>query len=411
MTNIIEMLHTTAAYQAAVLQLMVGEAESLVNKLALPEPLPIRVTLVESNRYSVLPPPLGVGGSVTGQRYSFTFESGNLGGLRKMDWYKQTFTNGEMNAQTLAPLKSLIDTNSAYQLATQFLARLDVDIAAVERQFPRHVNQWIWRRVNPSETNTLLLSAELRQRYGVDSRPSRRSDASEPQGPANIPTPIFDITWGPGTPPFISANPIRVKVLGHTREVVEATLQDPRWIMRSPLVVTNAAVLLGPLPSPRKFVTDLFGGPDEMQAVEFSDRVEITLVRDLGSNVEGGPARIENRTTAKATTRKQAERLGKLLTEFNSYNWKVMKMCGAPDFGVRLLFHRAQSVPVEVLLCFQCDELEVRHGSFRNSEHFDSSSGALLEIARAMFPYDSALRKEQKDRRTKESHEGKSLPP
>ena len=388
------MLHTTAAYQAAVLQLMVGEAESTVKKLSLPEPLPIRVTIAESNRYSVLPPYFGVGGSVAGQRYRFFFGSGKLEELRQMDWYTQTFTNGEMNAQKLAPLTSLIDTNGAYQLATQFLARLDVDLPAIERQFPRYVNQ--------------QLSAELRKRYGLDYRPPGSSYVLKEQAKPNNPTPIFDISWGPVAPPFAFANPIRVKVLGHTREVVEAIV-SPTFSRSNPLLVTNAAELLGPLPSPRTFVVDLFDGPDGTRTVEFSDRVEVTLVRDLGNDAGEGPTRIEDRTIPRATTRKQAQRLGKLLTDFSSYNWRMVKMCGGPVFGVRLLFRRDQSVPVEILLCFQCDELEVRRGAFRKSEHFDPASDALLEIVRAVFPHDSALRKVQKDRPAKNRGKTKVL--
>ena len=68
-------LHTTTAYQTAALQLMVGEANFTAKQLDLKEPLPI-VIPADTNKWEVMPPPMGVGGMILTSNFDFEFGGG-----------------------------------------------------------------------------------------------------------------------------------------------------------------------------------------------------------------------------------------------------------------------------------------------------------------------------------------------
>jgi hypothetical protein len=72
-TNIIELLHTTASYQTAVFQLMVGEANLAATQLDLNDSRPLVINQ-NTNDWNVSPPPLGIGGSVLTSNYIFEFQ-------------------------------------------------------------------------------------------------------------------------------------------------------------------------------------------------------------------------------------------------------------------------------------------------------------------------------------------------
>ncbi|MDQ6632750.1 MAG: hypothetical protein M3Y82_13510, partial [Verrucomicrobiota bacterium] len=88
MTNIIQFLHTTAAYQNAVLQLMVGEANFVAKQLDLKETVPV-VAMAKTNEWEVEPPPDGIGGVVSSTNYTFYFHEGRLQSINKNNWLQK----------------------------------------------------------------------------------------------------------------------------------------------------------------------------------------------------------------------------------------------------------------------------------------------------------------------------------
>ena len=144
MTNIIAFLHTTAAYQTAALQLMVGQANFAAQQLDLKEPLPIVIS-ADTNKSEVMPPPMGIGGMILTSNYNFEFNKGYLVSVGKMKWLEKV-SPPITNTLELANQPSLLDTNSAYQLATQWLAKISVDVSKLERKFPPQIFQISARR-------------------------------------------------------------------------------------------------------------------------------------------------------------------------------------------------------------------------------------------------------------------------
>ncbi len=361
-TNIIQFLHTTASYQTAVFQLMVGEANLAAKQLDLSDSRPLVINQ-NTNEWNVSPPPMGIGGSVLTSNYIFEFQKGQLAWVKKTDWF-QKVTPPITNLVELASRRSLLDSNSAYQLATQWLSRLSVDVNGLERRFPPNVFQVPARRI--------------------------ASDGSNLPGVSNnIATPLFKISWGDRKPPMDMMNPVRVEILGTTKELLDLSIRDASLFKRPPIAVTNIAELLGPLPPARHFVEELFGGSNAYAAVKSPDHVEAWLLNTFSEQREQGkkPERAGPMTLKPSV----AKTFSGVLLDFDTYQWGVMKAC-APQYGLRLRFVRAAD-SVEILFCYECDILQVTHNGRTKEENFDFAHNKLVKAVQNAFPKDEIVRK------------------
>lgn len=140
--------------------------------------------------------------------------------------YYFSFTNGKLHAMTntrtntgevehyreWASMAPGIGTNEAYQLATQWLCAVSVDVAALERRYKPHVSQ---RFYYPNQqTNIAML-------------------------------PLFHVEWGdPGTEPIV-----RVGVFGPTKQTTGFGIEDQSFLTRTNLFLTND-VELNNIPDP-----------------------------------------------------------------------------------------------------------------------------------------------------------------
>ncbi|HET7624593.1 MAG TPA: hypothetical protein VFM25_04950, partial [Verrucomicrobiae bacterium] len=245
-------LHTTPAYEAAVLNLLSNQTSLTVKKLKLAQPLPVPIV---TNYYSILSPPMGIGGMILTTNYAFEFQKGHLSSLGKRNWLPMTNGIPEPRAYNeFFHRPSLVTSNGAYQLATQWLGALSVDVAALEQKNPPHIRR----------------------------EPADEMDADGTSSTNWFPGPLFQISWGTNEPPFSWANPIWIRLIGSTKEPLSVTIRDTSFFISPPMVLTNAGELLGPLPLPRKFVTDLFGGEAAYQVVANPARVEVALIEDKG---------------------------------------------------------------------------------------------------------------------------------
>ena len=352
MTNIIAFLHTTSAYQAAALQLMIGEANFAAEQLGIPERLP-----VQTNRLVIAevgPPALGVNGAVGTSNYTFGFDHGHLTSVRKRDWMKR-LDPPITNVSELSKLSSRIDTNGAYQLATQWLNGLSFMVSALNERF---VPQIVQVPGGGAAAKTVAL-------------------------------PMFQVTWGEKPPPFDMVNPLRMRLLGSTLELLELHVRDHKLCGRPPLVVSNQAKLLEPWPTPRDYVEGLFGGPEGYRAVTAPETVDLYVLNSRFREdelslpeVRLGPVRMNG------SSRQQ---LADILVDFDTYQWGVMKLCSV-DYGVKARFIRGRSI-VQVLFCFECDILEVTVDGKARNENFDFNHNALVRIIRQVFPADRRIRR------------------
>jgi hypothetical protein len=375
MTNILQMLHTTAAYQSAVMQLMVNEANFAAKQLDLKETVP-PIVATDSNRWSVEPVTEGIGGSVDSENYSFWFHNGKLRSIDKIKWF-QKISPPANSVLDLADRPSLLDTNSAYQLAKERLAALSVDVAALEKEHPPTIFQVRGKKRGPNGepltgSNTLISSPLFMIGWGESPvNPILQARMRE----LNRPMPV--------RPPS-DLSPVFVEFLGTTRELIDLKINDPSLLKRPVLQLTNAEQLLGPTPPPQHFVEEFVGGKDAYETISKPDKVEVWLLTagiDHPKVDRAGPVKL-TAVTAKA--------FSDALLNFDSYSWRDGKQC-IMDEGARLRFTRGADT-VDIRLCYQCDMLTVTHKGSTRMGDFDYAHNALAKALQAAFPNDEIVK-------------------
>jgi hypothetical protein len=241
--------HPSLAFRREVISRMLEEANYFAERLKLPTPHPIQMTDI---RYTFVSPPwycvinetefpywpatiftnkifdssipreqrlraikFGVRGTIETTNFFFSFERGRL-------WEVERLSEHEVkryahNLDDLVGKPSLIDTNGAYQLATQWLASVNVDVTALERQFPHSVNQLHY----------------------------------QPRGATNaVVLPLYYVDFGLN--PIHRDSPVEVEILGTTKELQELIINDLSFSRRPLMPITNALELIRTPNPPKK---------------------------------------------------------------------------------------------------------------------------------------------------------------
>jgi hypothetical protein len=311
MTNVIHMLYTTTAYQNAVLQLFANEANFAAKQFHLNEPLPI-VVPSDTKSWRVGPPPgtwqisggtvtsTGIGGEIPASNYVFNFEGGHLSGIRLKSPSDYT------NLLQATNLPSLIDTNGAYQLATQWIAALSIDVSELQQKYPLRVMQEpAWEResdgrmVPVSDGRVWPLfhigSCDYMKKY----RNGRNSDRL-------LRPSRFDTFY--------------IQIVGTTKELIELKIGDGSFFKSPSLRVTNTAELLGPpppIPTPRESMEEFLGGKEAYQTVAAPDKIEAWLLQSSGT--PGRFTEKKNRTGALKLNSKVSKVFSSILIDYDSY--------------------------------------------------------------------------------------------
>ena len=256
-------LHGTLAWRAAMVEQMLVGANWAADQLKLPIKRPIQMTDLVESRAAAAPwmclvgqsePPhypdtvfgthlyntnipresrlraikFGVYGRIDTADFEFVFTQGRLLDVMRLD--APNVERYSRNLDALIGKPSLIDSNGAYQLATQWLAAVDVDVAALEKGEPRpgvkgghSINQLHYLPLHATNAVTLPL-------YYVDF-------GSQHLGP---------VANGPPTDDPLAS----VEILGTTKELQELTI-GRCWMgehlmsYRHPLfLITNALALI-----------------------------------------------------------------------------------------------------------------------------------------------------------------------
>lgn len=210
----IDLSFTTKQYQDAAINLMVQEANRVASQMHLLENFPITI----SNIVSAYVGPFGYNykynsiGSVSTTNYTY-FMTGDdkFNQVVVADYAAKCFS---LEATKL-PI-SEIDTNMAYELATQFLKAASMDVSRLNKDFECHV----------------ALS------------PGWNSFGRLGQRPKVSFVPIYYVWWTG------SAEDVRkygglaeVELYLPTRRLLQLRVGDPRYILRKPLTFTNLAAL------------------------------------------------------------------------------------------------------------------------------------------------------------------------
>lgn len=224
--------HVSLAYRAVAVEKLLREANFFSEQLKLPTPHPIQ----SSDAHIWVSPPwfnksdstntsLSKADRVRAATFfaSGVVESGNfsfvLGGIANRRSIHRFKIKDEDSIFDLYPelskTPSLIDTNGAYQLATQWLSAISVDVPALERKNkPTFDQRFFWGKAEdlpkddrwtnpPATTNKTLL-------------------------------PIFSVSWG---------DAVSVTILGTTKELMALGMEGNSFVRYPPLIITNAMEL------------------------------------------------------------------------------------------------------------------------------------------------------------------------
>jgi len=204
---------TTAAYQKEAFKLVLKEANAVAKELNLPERLPITETNLTECYIS---------------RYGFSrIQFKPIGNVSTKDYcycvsldHKLCFVEGTHQDQDALkwikhynwPL-SRMDTNAAYQLATQWLAAISMDVKGLNRDCEVHI---------------------VPDRYWNAGKPSKKTFV-----------PIYDIYWlSPKNRAEGYGGVALVKLFTPTKTLVSLRVEESKYILRKPLVFTNLVELL-----------------------------------------------------------------------------------------------------------------------------------------------------------------------
>lgn len=209
-----EPLAFSLAYKFVVYSLMLTNVTSFCGRAGLP--LDHSLTMDDIRQGSHVGPAISnaISGSVLTDKYFFGFARGQLANYWRHDFKPKTDEAIRARNSDLSKQRSLVETNGAYQVATNWLIALGVDVSALEPKYRREVIQW---------------------RYYPKGR----------EGPM-LPLPVFQVQWfGKILRSTTREMPVvTVTVLGTTKEVVEHHVLDDTVFRTPPLRIVERDHLL-----------------------------------------------------------------------------------------------------------------------------------------------------------------------
>lgn len=210
----IDGMFTTKAYQEYACDLLLKEANQVAQELRLPDELPI----TRSNL---------VGGYISPFGFAFAYKKvGNISTTNYSYGVEQDYKFSDLTITKLDdrcrdyaeryqwPI-SQFDTNSAFQLATQWLATVHMDVARFNRYCDTHVD------LDPY-WNGVKLGELPKQKF----------------------TPIYFVSWTlKGEKSHPNGSVAYVELFLPTKTLLSLSVNDSKYISRQPLAFTNLAAL------------------------------------------------------------------------------------------------------------------------------------------------------------------------
>ena len=201
---------TTKAYQQAALDKVIQEANLVAKELKLPEMLPItRSNLANCyiNTFDYAYSRRAIG-FVETTNFCYYASRGNKFNQLVALPYEQICS--ALRNRGRSPLSQL-DTNAAYQLATQWLAAASIDVAGLNRDCLLHI------------------SVDWADYHG--------------DMPKEDFVPVYDVWWSLPHGASVYNVPASVELYLPENKLLQMKVEDPKYILRSPVVFTNLAEL------------------------------------------------------------------------------------------------------------------------------------------------------------------------
>lgn len=195
----------TLAYKYVATLAMLCECQHFSQQLDLP--IKGELSLTNVAKVYVCPPKiLGFGGSMRVENYEFNFTDGKgLYNIVRVDRFGSV--SWEELLSRLAREKSLIGTNEAYELATNWLSVVGVDVAKLEMKYRHTVSQ---HSLSPVDNDSV--------------------------GRTNVVIPLFYVDWGGGD--------VTMTIYGTTKELLDMRIEDASLSTRPKRFIKNWETLL-----------------------------------------------------------------------------------------------------------------------------------------------------------------------
>ncbi len=209
----IDSTFTTHAYQEEALRLVLQEANKVAKELKLEA-----LSIAEENLTHVFISPFGFAyqfkaiGNVTTTNYFYGVGRGckfsDLTIANYDDYYVKY-----RDKKFAEPVRAM-NTNTAYQLATQWLAAVHMDVKGLNRDCELHIDL----------TTDMLPGAEKKARKEI--------------------TPLYFVSWQSKEKTDDSVGSVAyVELYLPTKQLLQLSVTDAKYILRPPLVFTNLAAL------------------------------------------------------------------------------------------------------------------------------------------------------------------------
>lgn len=204
------------AYKYVALTLMLVQVNQFASKFGLKADHPITEQDVRSGSHVGPPNTNDFTGSILTDAYFFGFGRGHLANFHRNDFKSDSDATVRERNVRLSKLSSMIDTNGAYQLATNWLGAAGVDLAAMGQKYKLNIVQWRYRPEGFSQTPTMLPVYQVEWRGSPFKSPRRRADMAV----------------------------VTVTILGSSKELVEYHVLDDTLFTSPRITITDQTTLL-----------------------------------------------------------------------------------------------------------------------------------------------------------------------
>lgn len=233
---------TSQAYQHEAFHLLIEEANQAAQALQLEEDLPITRSKISGARIN---------------RFGFFYTHGLLGFVATTNYTYRALRAGKLDTieidhsyevwrglqDELFP-ENQVDNQAAYQLATQWLASLSVDVKALNR-----------------DCQLTVASSPVLNYVGSGKEPIRRMFA-----------PTYDVMWKSSNGPAAG-----VQLYLPDKLLIQLNIEDPKYNLRPPIIFTNLAALF---PGTALIHTNYPVSPTVLGALWSPPGTEVTFITD-----------------------------------------------------------------------------------------------------------------------------------